>query len=109
MQGEKIIGELFEFSVTEPHSLHFEDNNIETMSFLINSGSIIIPIYGLMLFFFIMSTILHVTALCFFKISICRKMGMMVEFQTSDFVERSKKLFIEGFFELSLGAFLNIK
>ena len=62
MQGEKIIKYLYKFNQTQPLSPHFENSNVETMNFLINTGSIIYPLYMVAKMIFIFSKVINCLA-----------------------------------------------
>ena len=79
------------------------------MNFLVNSGSIVFPIYILMFIVFLVSKLIHLCAVGFFKYKPCRIVGIYVHEKQKDFGNETIKLIIESFFELSLSASLYSK
>ena len=77
--GEQLTGIIYTFNVTAPLSGHFEENNFDSMNYMVNIGSVIIPILASMIVIFIISKILHTLAIIFYEYSYCRKIGMAVE------------------------------
>ena len=105
-KGEEITNFICKFNVTQPLNAHFKDNDINSMNFSLSIGSVLIPLYGLIIFNFI-SRIMGLTiSLKCYKSRSCRRFGMYIEPNKQSFWQESGIVFKEAFYELSIGVSL---
>lgn len=107
--GEEIITAVFNFTSNEPMNDLFDKYSFSTMNFLLNSGSIIIPLAILLVLRSVFFKVVNWIAYHNYRRSCCRNIGVYAYKNSQNLYQTLMKLFIESYLELSFAVCLALK
>ena len=97
--AEDYYKEYLEFNYAQPVNDKFKLIGVESLNFLVNSGSFYVIMAGL-IFISQMKRIIHWMALKFSRVSIIRSIAIHFDTQDSKMMGGMTRLFLEGYFDM---------
>ena len=109
MGGEQIVGFLFNFKNELPLDYKFGLFGFESMNFLQTTGSMIFPLFFVLIGEFILAHLVNYCALKNRQYECCRSLGVMVHPVIINFKQNILRFFIEGYFGLAFSTCIQLK